>query len=162
MTLLIYRPQPSKGAVALAASLRAAGIDAKKVSRLPRRHLDRHKVVNWGATNETGLNASPPRGKLGEINALTNAGVPTVTASMADHSDDAAWVFRNHSHCGGNDLLNPEAARRRGGFWVKKEEIAREYRVHVWGGQSIRAGRKDKVDLIDPNCPEHGRQGGVL
>ena len=49
------------------------------------------------------------------------------------------WLGRLASHIGGNDLLNPPANPD---FWVKKEEIIREFRVHSFNHQSIRAGVK--------------------
>lgn len=49
------------------------------------------------------------------------------------------WMPRSNSHVGGNDLLNPPAVPD---YWVKKEELVREYRVHSFDGRSIRAGVK--------------------
>ena len=144
MTLLIYRTQPSEGAVALAVALREAGVRAKKVSRLPRR-LNRHRYVAWGSYIEgdiDALNNIRVIGKLTEIQKLVAAGVPTVT--LGGYHEEAS-LYRNFNHVGGHDLLNPAVALTRPGFWVKKEEIAKEFRIHIWDGQSIRAGRKDKL-----------------
>ena len=145
MTLLIYRDKPSEGAVAVAAALREMGIEAKKVSRIPRRHPERHKYVNWGSVGAEGLNNSPLYGKLTEIQKLTAAGIPTVTVGNRGEG----YIYRNFTHQGGLDLLFPEEAARRPGFWVKKEEISHEYRVHVFRGASIRAGRKGPANDYD-------------
>lgn len=51
----------------------------------------------------------------------------------------AEWVGRMNAHIGGDDLLNPPA---RPDFYVKKENLVNEYRVHSFRGQSIRAGVK--------------------
>lgn len=49
------------------------------------------------------------------------------------------WLPRINNHMGGHDLLNRPAAPD---FWVKKEALIEEYRVHIFNGKSIRAGKK--------------------
>lgn len=49
------------------------------------------------------------------------------------------WLPRLFSHVGGNDLLNPPAAPE---FYVKKENIVEEIRIHSFNEKSIRAGIK--------------------
>lgn len=49
------------------------------------------------------------------------------------------WLPRLNSHVGGNDLLRTPQTPD---FWVKKEAIVREFRVHSFLGRSIRAGVK--------------------
>ena len=49
------------------------------------------------------------------------------------------WLGRTNSHVGGNDLLNPIINPD---FYVKKEAIVKEYRIHSFKGKSIRAGIK--------------------
>lgn len=49
------------------------------------------------------------------------------------------WLARENNHVGGTDLLNPPA---RADYWVKKENIVEEVRVHSFNGKSIKAGRK--------------------
>lgn len=49
------------------------------------------------------------------------------------------WVPRLNNHSGGLDLLNPPATPN---YWVKKEALVREFRVHSFNGLSIRAGVK--------------------
>lgn len=59
-----------------------------------------------------------------------------------------AWLARTLNHLGGRDLLNPPATPN---FWVKKEEIVKEYRIHLFRGRSIRAG----VKVHNLNSPNH-------
>lgn len=49
------------------------------------------------------------------------------------------WIPRRNSHVGGNDLLAPP---NQPDYWVKKESIVTEYRVHSFLGHSIRSGVK--------------------
>jgi hypothetical protein len=53
--------------------------------------------------------------------------------------DAAEWLGRLRNHVGGGDLLNPPAQPD---YWVRKERLVREFRVHSFEGQSIRAGVK--------------------
>lgn len=54
-------------------------------------------------------------------------------------ADPATWLPRIYNHVGGTDLLQaPPAAD----YWVKKENIVEEVRVHSFNGKSIRAGVK--------------------
>lgn len=57
---------------------------------------------------------------------------------------NVTWLPRDLHHVGGNDLLNPDAATV--GYYVKKEEFVKEYRIHSFNGKSIRAGIKDLRD----------------
>lgn len=52
---------------------------------------------------------------------------------------DGAWVGRDNDHTGGIDLLNPTAAPD---YWVRKETLTNEFRIHSFLGRSIRAGKK--------------------
>jgi len=63
--------------------------------------------------------------------------------------EDINWVGRLSHHIGGNDLLNPP---NRPDFWVKKENITREFRVHSFKGRSIRSGMKiPRVGVAEPH-----------
>jgi hypothetical protein len=58
------------------------------------------------------------------------------------------WLPRKNNHVGGNDLLqndlqNPD-------FYSKKLDIVEEYRLHVFRGKSIRAGKK----VAQPTRPD--------
>jgi len=50
------------------------------------------------------------------------------------------WVGRLDNHKAGGDLLKPPAAPD---YYVRKEVIVEEYRVHSFCGKSIRAGKKE-------------------
>jgi glutathione synthase/RimK-type ligase-like ATP-grasp enzyme len=57
---------------------------------------------------------------------------------------------------GGNDLLRFEEAQRMGysiniDYWVKREHLTEEYRVHVFDGASIRAGVKIPRAGVSPH-----------
>lgn len=54
------------------------------------------------------------------------------------------WLPRLNSHQGGNDLLHPPAEPD---YWVKRVNIRREFRVHSFLGQSIRAGVKQPREV---------------
>jgi hypothetical protein len=78
--------------------------------------------------------------------ALTRTGVQNVIATLqqwlADNPPAAPapeWLGRSRNHVGGRDLLNPV---ERPDYYVRKEEIVREFRVHSFRGSSIRAGVK--------------------
>lgn len=50
------------------------------------------------------------------------------------------WLARRNNHVGGNDLLADYGFQP--DYWVKKETLINEYRVHSFRGKSIRAGQK--------------------
>lgn len=56
------------------------------------------------------------------------------------------WLPRRNNHVGGNDLLAGDAgnagAHLDADYFSKKENIVEEYRIHMFKGKSIRAGRK--------------------
>jgi hypothetical protein len=63
------------------------------------------------------------------------------------------WLPRANSHAGGNDLLranliNPD-------FWVKKEDLIDEFRIHSFNGKSIRAGQKVQRANRPDGSPAH-------
>lgn len=212
--ITIYREQPSESANALADAL-----DGCRVRR--ERHIYNypgHPVVFWGdfsAQTPAGptLNRVPVGNKVTDAEALTRAGVPTITISrtqppphvpatdpavgpaqaLYEAAGDFAdlpltqlrsepyraavrdlgqlvarlreqldqptpattpieWLVRSRHHVGGNDLLYPED--RPVDYWVKREEIVREYRVHSFLGRSIRAGIKVPRENFQP-LPVH-------
>lgn len=133
--IVIVREKPSRSAVLLAEELRGRGINAVKLSR---RSLIREddKVVWWGG--ETRLD------KLEELQALKDADVPTVDFALpGEERTDGVWLARSKYHTQGLDLSNPP---RRPDYWVRKENIESELRVHIWRGLSIRAGVKVRTD----------------
>ena len=57
--------------------------------------------------------------------------------------DVGVWLGRMRNHVGGNDLFTPPVTPD---FYVKKENIVREFRVHSFCGKSIRAGVKEAAE----------------
>jgi hypothetical protein len=76
---------------------------------------------------------------ISDIQRSIHAG-PPVAQQLAQAIQ---WLGRDRNHIGGRDLLNPPI---RPDFWVRKEELACEYRIHSFLGSSIRAGKKKKVE----------------
>lgn len=70
-----------------------------------------------------------------EINRYLNAPLPPAQPAEI-------WLPRNNNHVGGADLLENENLRNPGDYYSKKENIVEEYRLHMFGGKSIRAGKK--------------------
>lgn len=74
-----------------------------------------------------------------KIQVLQNT-VRTPLAPAGPPQPDPNWLPRLRNHVGGNDLLSPPATPD---FFVKKENIVEEFRVHSFNGKSIRAGKKE-------------------
>jgi hypothetical protein len=64
----------------------------------------------------------------------------------------AEWLGRRNNHIGGSDLLTPPMNPD---FWVRKESINEEYRLHIFRGKSIRAGRKVNRGVRPDGRPSH-------
>lgn len=67
------------------------------------------------------------------------------------------WLARSNAHIGGTDLLRPPA---RGDYYSKKENLVEEYRLHMFNGRSIRAGRKVPRDGMQPHPWIRSYDGG--
>lgn len=142
---LIYRRRPSKSAVALAQGLRERGIDAKKVKSL-RNARDDDLIVCWGEAfdHPRAVNGGTLLDKLEELHTLEYNGIPTVEYAAFGGFDDGTWLPRSRFHSQGRDLT-ALPGEIRADYWVRKEDIVREVRVHIWRGVSIRAGVKRPV-----------------
>lgn len=155
--IFIYRSSPSASGLALAAALREAGFAAKKISRPRRKYRTDDILVGWGDAyavpeNIRTLNWLRPTGKLTELQTLARAGVETVRFSAVRPEDAAGWLPRAYVHHSGNDLLNPPTHP---GFWVQKEDMRREFRVHVWDNVSARVALKVPTDDAHPWIRSH-------
>src|SRR5262245_60444506 len=134
--LYVYRRAVSTGARLLTEALKQAGVEAKRVRRLPRL-AGSDRVLAWGETHKGALNGDAPiRSKITDAAILLKAGVPTVEVSATFRE---GWLGRSRNHTCGDDLLVPPT---RPDYWVRKLDIVEEYRVHMFHELSIRAGRK--------------------
>lgn len=75
---------------------------------------------------------------LTRFHGALSAPIPMVTVS-----NPTIWLPRLRNHVGGTDLMNPPSAPD---FFVKKEDIRQEYRIHSFQGRSLRAGVKRPRD----------------
>lgn len=142
--IYVYRPVRSTGAKLLAEAL-----GGTRVMRLPKKD-DTNKVVCWGAfAPELGycktLNNKPILSKFNELEKIREGGVETIWATrVAPGPNWDQWLPRSSAHHEGNDLLAPGTFAP--SYWVRREEIKEEFRIHVWKeGEdyvSIRVGVK--------------------
>ena len=64
------------------------------------------------------------------------------------------WLPRRNNHVGGNDLLTENLPNPQ--YFSKKEDIIEEYRLHMFKGKSIRAGKKvQRATRPDGRTPAH-------
>lgn len=112
-------------------------------------------IVAWGDAlpdipNVHILNGAETPNKFDTAQKFVNSGIPTIVTYMPTSREITSRNFyasmigqnylpRMNNHIGGNDLLNPPL---RPDFWVLKNKINAEYRIHSFGGKSIRAGIK--------------------
>lgn len=62
------------------------------------------------------------------------------------------WLARRNNHVGGQDLLQN---LNQGDYWSKREALTEEFRVHLFGGKSIRAGHKVRRPQRPDGTPSH-------
>lgn len=67
------------------------------------------------------------------------------------------WVGRMNNHVGGNDLLTPPTTPD---FFVKKETVTQEFRIHSFKGKSIRAGVKGPREGVTQHAWVRSWDGG--
>lgn len=132
--IYVYRRCNSLSAKALAIALEA--VRAKRAPKPQQGDV----VVCWGEHFNRPyvkvLNGTSIKTKFTDARLLTHAGVETV--AVAIDRGNGAWLPRRNNHMGGHDLLQPGKAD----YWVEKEDIVEEYRIHCFLGKSIRAGKK--------------------
>lgn len=145
--IYVYNPKHWKAPPLLAKALRDRGLDAKATSKanlLSKADL----VVCWGfrAPNEA-LNNHIVGNKYRELEMLKNAGVNVPNFSQ-DKPEVDGWLARTLKHRAGNDLA---ANLMDGDFYVQKiDNVAHEFRVHVFGDKIIRAGIKVATENAHP------------
>lgn len=136
--IYVFCPKNSTGARDL-----ATAVGGKRI-KVPLPFKGGDVVVLWGACligipdEVKVLNNLPPISKMKELHTLKEKGVPVPPFSTVKPSE-GGWLARVKNHQGGKDLLS---GRKVGDFYVKKLPLVKEFRVHVWKGQSIRLGMK--------------------
>jgi hypothetical protein len=137
--IYIYREAGSNGARDLADELQNGARLRRTTGR--RRLTANDQIICWGQQfpNAPGrtLNNVAPRSKYTQAELLRRAGIRTIQTSRTRplQVHDQVWIPRTNDHQGGNDLRNPP---RNPDFWVLRENIVREFRVHSFLGRSIR------------------------
>lgn len=155
MSLYVYCPRLSNGAMELVDALgatRLRGFDGMDFWRKRRKVQikDGDIIVCWGDTlpeidDVRVLNGSSnAKDKYDEVIILAQNKIQTVKTfrqvpKQGNGFDLKDLLPRRNNHVGGSDLLhrpyNPD-------YWVVKENLVNEYRIHSFAGKSIRAGKK--------------------
>ena len=141
----IFSRRPSNSARALTTVLREMGLPARRLRRDPSsRPKEGDLIVCWGETYWSAvhggrfLNQHYHMSKHAQLRKFQEHGVPTV--EFCTHNpQNAEWFARINGHQKGLDLLHgveyPD-------YYVRREPIQREFRVHIFKGKSIRTGIK--------------------
>jgi len=96
------------------------------------------------------LNEAAIRNLVAQLQAHLNA--PLAPAQPAVPAE--TWLPRRNNHVGGNDLLTENL--REPDYYSKKENIVEEYRLHIFRGKSVRAGKKvARQTRPDGRTPPH-------
>lgn len=121
--ITIWCRHKSQGALDLVRKIKELGHDAKRV-------IGPHApvgAVRWGCGGGN---------KYIELQRLEAAGIPVPPHSLRPK---LGWLARRFRHQEANDLL---AERKFGDYYVQYVPTTREFRVHVFGKKSVRAGMK--------------------
>lgn len=103
--------------------------------------------VNWDRSPIFGESLGRVIRDLQALQTTGRTPAPTVGPAIPDPN----WVGRSNHHVGGLDLLTPPTSPD---YWVKKETITEEYRLHIFDSKSIRAGKKaPRTGLTTPASP---------
>jgi hypothetical protein len=131
------------------------GLLADRLKDIP---IDKNVIVNWTGAPvdnldhlaELVLNEAAFTNKLRQAIRLNLAGVPTITVSLQKEGKE--WLPRRNDHQQGFDFTNKRLRRGEidADFFVKKEEIVDEYRLHVFRSAKdnmrvLRTGVKTKT-----------------
>lgn len=120
-----------------AVKLKEKGVETVEVSQeRPRNARDTFEIPGW-LTGHVAIGRDTARELAQQLQAF--ADTPIIT-----------WLPRKFHHVGGDDLLN---GPREADFWVKKENIIGEFRIHCFLGKSIRAGSKVKDETARQHHP---------
>lgn len=92
-------------------------------------------------------------------NLLTAMRTPAPVATTTTPTDTAEWLGRSSSHVGGTDLMRNNASD----YFVRKEQLTREFRVHSFLGRSIHAGVKvPRPGFANPHAWIRSYDGGWM
>lgn len=83
------------------------------------------------------------RDGVGQLHGLLGRLHTALLRPLPPEVQPVEWLGRTTHHTGGLDLLNPTPEPE---YYVKKENLVHEYRVHSFQGRSIRAGVKTHRD----------------
>ena len=143
--IYIYNTFRSSGARELAAWITEHGRKALRSFRLAGLQKP-DRIVNWGGHlgpiavqlvgEEHVLNPRIVRNKYKELQILTKAGLNTVPSSLTPKE---GWLARKFRHQEANDL---RAHLVVGDYYVEYVPTIREFRVHIFNGNSIRVALK--------------------
>jgi hypothetical protein len=160
MAVYVYCGKQSDGARALVEAL-----GAKRLRRFDGRDFwqgkERLKIkegdslICWGSSfpeidGVKVLNSAPSLDPYTEINHLIESGIRTVEVvkhkshiAFSSSHNEQDWLRRLSKRSSGSDLLNPPPEDVTD-YWVKREQIVKEYRIHVFLSRTIKSGVKAK------------------
>ncbi len=153
MPTLVYRRRGSTGAASLADALGGERFRGLKIP-IEKKAKDGDIIICWGETfipanaRVRVLNGAPIQSKFSDAVTLNKKGIPSIEVAQGNPHQEG-WIPRNLFHSGGTDLLRPGTERI--GYWVKKEELGLEVRIHSFLGKSIRAGVKVPREGVQPH-----------
>lgn len=157
----VLNNQPVGNKIIDAEKLTAAGVPTITISRTapsaagpaddPALGVFRELIEATGEFSDlqpTVLRTAPFRTAVGELGAIVGRLREQLDQPLPPPVE---WLARSRNHVGGSDLLSTRLIVP--DYWVKREEIAREFRVHSFLGRSIRAGMKTVRDGLVPSQP---------
>lgn len=135
---------------------RPAGRAAAPAPAPPARFVPRNQVVGVGSYTVDNIGAL-----IRQLTDFQNAEAARRTAWERQPAPVAApaapaetWLPRKNNHVGGFDLLTDRLADA--DYYSKKVDIVEEYRLHMFKGKSIRAGKKVAREFRpDGRTPAH-------
>lgn len=129
-----------------------------RTARMLAKSLGVRRLRRWGVVGKASLlllsppPTPPPPGslnsrmcwrKLNQHLNLGGAGLPTLEVCYNPPVDEVQthlWIPRSAAHGGGDDFL--PGAHFHPAYWTKWEEVEKEFRFHILGGVSVKAGGK--------------------
>lgn len=148
----VYASRGSLGARDLVRGLRAARVRAFRLREngIEGTAHPGDLVVNWGEslTIPTGIRVLNPTIIGNKLRELTRLELKGVLVPKFDVKCREGWLGRKLHHTGGRDLM---ASPRDPDYWTERLTFDEEFRIHIFGGKSIRVGIKK------PRTPHHSK-----